>query len=397
MASSSGTKKVKGPEKVYVRDEDSDDDLIDFSFLDFAPETFKPTSNLSDDPFLNMLCDENMLRRTLDGMGDDDQEVGVKDPEHDHIDDQNDGEVGVEYRVHDPDIHWKQMKPVVGECYESPAQLRARTKAREMIEGKLEEHYAKVWDYAAEILRLLRMVGIGLQTCDRFGWLFPKGSDQGRTFDCIGRDADNHVYPIAWAVIDVENKDNWTWFIELLVADLDLDCGRGLVVISDQHKGLLQAVTELLPYVEHRQCARHIYANFRKKYTGPKGDGGGNLAVNIAKTPRKVDKGKKKVVEDTSKEVNEGHNKVVDHTSKEASEGKMKVVEGTSKEAGKMIDVDQSISPLKRMKMMERRGGVDHEDFETIKDLQASGYDHREIVEAFNKLTKERKEMLVRV
>nr|KAJ0193117.1 hypothetical protein LSAT_V11C800413550 [Lactuca sativa] len=29
----------------------------------------------------------------------------------------------------------------------------ARTKAREMIEGKLEEHYAKLWDYAAEILR----------------------------------------------------------------------------------------------------------------------------------------------------------------------------------------------------------------------------------------------------
>ncbi|CAH1415611.1 unnamed protein product [Lactuca virosa] len=134
--------------------------------------------------------------------------------------------------------------------------------------------------------------------------------------------------------------------------------------------------------------------------------------VNIAKTP---------------KEANEGQKKDVDGTSKEASEGKMKAVEGTSKEAGKMIDVDQSISPLTRMKMMARRGGnikyvgrieavhgslsqtvagvdevvlichekLDHEDFETIRDLQASGYDHGEIVEAFNKMTKERKEMLV--
>ncbi|CAI9296592.1 unnamed protein product [Lactuca saligna] len=105
MASSFGSKNVKGPEKVYVKDEDSDDDLIDFRFLDFAPETFKPTSNLSDDPFLNILCDENVLRRTLDGMGDEDQEAGVKDSKLDHIDDQNDGEVGVEYRVHDPDIY----------------------------------------------------------------------------------------------------------------------------------------------------------------------------------------------------------------------------------------------------------------------------------------------------
>ncbi|CAI9262366.1 unnamed protein product [Lactuca saligna] len=255
IASSSGTKKVKGNEKVYVKDEDSDDDLIDFSFLDFSPEFFKPTSNLSDDPFLNVLCDENMLRRTLDGMGEDDQEAGVKDLEHEHIDDQNDGQVGVEYMVHDPDIYWKQMKHVVGECYESPSQLRTRTKAREMIEGKVEEHYAKVLEYTAEIL-----------------WSNPgstyKGHIKGELLTAIGRDANNHVYLIAWSVIDVENKYNWTWFIELLVVDLDLDCGRGLVIISDQHKGLLQAVIELLPYVEQRQCARHIYANFRKKYTG---------------------------------------------------------------------------------------------------------------------------------
>nr|KAJ0191698.1 hypothetical protein LSAT_V11C800413570 [Lactuca sativa] len=132
----------------------------------------------------------------------------------------------------------------------------------------------------------------------------------------------------------------------------------------------------------------------------------------------KVSEGKKKVVEGTSKEAHEGHKKYVNDTSKEASEVKVKVVEGTSKEAGNMIDVDQSISPLKRMEMMARRGGkikyvrrigvvhgslsqtvagvdkvvvtchekLDHEDFETIKDLQASGYDHGEIVEAFNKV-----------
>nr|KAJ0212579.1 hypothetical protein LSAT_V11C400205570 [Lactuca sativa] len=227
MASSSGTKKVKGLEKVYVRDEDSNDDLIDFSFLDFALETFKPTSNMSDDPFLNILCDENMLRRTVDGMGDDDQEVGVKDPEHDHIDDQNDSEVGVEYGVRDPDIHWKQIKSVVGECYESPSQLRSNP-------GRTCK------------------VGVdsnagGMNYFKRF-YVCLKAFKDGWSRGCrhvIGLDA-----------------------CFLKVANLDLDCGRGLVVISDQHKGLLQALTELLPYVEHRQCARHIYANFRKKYTG---------------------------------------------------------------------------------------------------------------------------------
>lgn len=30
----------------------------------------------------------------------------------------------------------------------------------------------------------------------------------------------------------------------------------------------MQSVKDILPHVEHRQCARHIYANFRKAYTG---------------------------------------------------------------------------------------------------------------------------------
>ncbi|XP_023740456.1 uncharacterized protein LOC111888537 [Lactuca sativa] len=72
----------------------------------------------------------------------------------------------------------------------------------------------------------------------------------------------------AWAVVDVENKPNWTWFLELIHDDLMLDGGRGLVIISDQHKCLLEAVKDILLHVEHKQCARHIYANFKKAYTG---------------------------------------------------------------------------------------------------------------------------------
>ena len=35
-------------------------------------------------------------------------------------------------------------------------------------------------------------------------------------------------------------------------------------------QGLLKAVQELIPNAEHRMCARHIYANWRKKYTDKK-------------------------------------------------------------------------------------------------------------------------------
>nr|KAJ0225794.1 hypothetical protein LSAT_V11C100000560 [Lactuca sativa] len=60
----------------------------------------------------------------------------------------------------------------------------------------------------------------------------------------------------------------WTWFLVLLRDDLELDGRRGLVVTSYQDKDLHESVKDILPHVEHRQCARHIYANFRKSFTG---------------------------------------------------------------------------------------------------------------------------------
>ncbi|CAI9297233.1 unnamed protein product [Lactuca saligna] len=143
---------------------------------------------------------------------------------------------------------------------------RAKQWAKELIEGKLNEHYARIWDYAQELLRSNPVstckVGVtnnpddnnyfkrfyicfkALSVCWKIGCrkvigldgCFLKGQVKGELLTAIGRDANNQVFPIAWAVVDVENKDNWTWFLELLKDDLDLGTGVDLVVISDQHK-----------------------------------------------------------------------------------------------------------------------------------------------------------------
>ncbi|XP_071699011.1 uncharacterized protein [Rutidosis leptorrhynchoides] len=89
-----------------------------------------------------------------------------------------------------------------------------------------------------------------------------------RAVDCNWKGWDNHIFPVAWDVVNVENKQNWTWFLELVASDLEVEGGVRLTPMSDQHKGLLEAVKDIMPYAEHRQCARHIYENFRKKYSG---------------------------------------------------------------------------------------------------------------------------------
>ncbi|GKA01748.1 multidrug resistance-associated protein 5 [Tanacetum coccineum] len=95
---------------------------------------------------------------------------------------------------------------------------------------------------------------------------FLKSLNQGEILTAISRDDNNHIYPVAWAVVNVENKDYWTWFLELLEEDLGCSRGNGLTLMSGQHKGLIEAVKDIMPNAEHRQCARHIYENFRKQY-----------------------------------------------------------------------------------------------------------------------------------
>nr|GEV62438.1 multidrug resistance-associated protein 5 [Tanacetum cinerariifolium] len=93
---------------------------------------------------------------------------------------------------------------------------------------------------------------------------FLKRPNQGEILTAIGTDRNNHIYPVAWAVVNVENKDKWTWFFELLEQDLGSSRGNRLTLMSDQHKGLIEVVKDVMPNAEHRQCARHIYENKRK-------------------------------------------------------------------------------------------------------------------------------------
>ncbi|CAI9262324.1 unnamed protein product [Lactuca saligna] len=80
------------------------------------------------------------------------------------------------------------------------------------------------------------------------------------------RNGTNHTYPIAWVVVCVENKDNWKWFLENLQEDLHHEGGFGRTLMSDQHKGIIEAVKDLFPEIEHRECVRHVLSNFKKKF-----------------------------------------------------------------------------------------------------------------------------------
>ncbi|GJV86890.1 hypothetical protein Tco_1530828 [Tanacetum coccineum] len=180
--------------------------------------------------------------------------------------------------VSNPKISHRELQAAIREKFLINVSLgqvrRAKQRALYDFEGGLIEHYGKLWDYRDQLLKtnpgstvkLMLMKSsrkvIGLDGC------FLKGTINGELLTAMGRDANNQMFPIAWAVVTVENKDNWLWFLVSLGDDLNLNRGATVTIISDGHKGLKEAVREWLPLAEHRQCARHIYANLKKSWPG---------------------------------------------------------------------------------------------------------------------------------
>ncbi|CAI9269996.1 unnamed protein product [Lactuca saligna] len=146
------------------------------------------------------------------------------------------------------------MKALVSKRYNINVSVRqcrnAKTLALFEVEGSLKEHYAKLWDYTAEIKRanpgshvevFLEPQPDNTVVFDRFyvsfkgvvdGWLdgcrkvirvdgcFLKGVCREELLSAVGRDANNNIYPLAWAVVNVENKRTWKWFLDNLMEDI---------------------------------------------------------------------------------------------------------------------------------------------------------------------------------
>ncbi|KAL0007954.1 hypothetical protein SO802_009456 [Lithocarpus litseifolius] len=95
-----------------------------------------------------------------------------------------------------------------------------------------------------------------------------KGRFGGQLLSTTAKDGNDNIFPVAMAVVEQENKDSWTWFLEQFADDIGRPEELNLVFISDRQKGLLPAMETLFPTVEHRYCVKHIYNNFKVNHKG---------------------------------------------------------------------------------------------------------------------------------
>ncbi|XP_021756141.1 uncharacterized protein LOC110721311 [Chenopodium quinoa] len=80
-----------------------------------------------------------------------------------------------------------------------------------------------------------------------------KGAYPGQILVAVAKDGNNHIFPLAWATVEIENKDTWSWFLEALEVKM---------------KGLLEAFENVVPKAETRYCVRHIWSNFKQQFQG---------------------------------------------------------------------------------------------------------------------------------
>lgn len=84
----------------------------------------------------------------------------------------------------------------------------------------------------------------------------------------VGFDGDNRIYPLAWAVVTGENYRSWRWSFRHLQLSYPWISTAGLSVLSDRQKGLIKAVTQVLPLASHYYCIQYLGDNIQQRFGG---------------------------------------------------------------------------------------------------------------------------------
>nr|XP_025662559.1 uncharacterized protein LOC112758174 [Arachis hypogaea] len=173
---------------------------------------------------------------------------------------------------------------------------RAVKEAKERIMGNEKEQYGKLRDYAMEIIKsnpgstarvdvipipqslpVFDKIYISFEGCKQgfksgcrpfihLDGAFLKTYHGGQLLSAVAQDANNQFYVVAYGVARSETKESWKWFLTLLQEDLGDAHQFGWNFMSDQQKGLLPALKEVMPRAHHRNCVMHMWKNFINRF-----------------------------------------------------------------------------------------------------------------------------------
>ncbi|XP_030477966.2 uncharacterized protein LOC115695008 [Cannabis sativa] len=93
---------------------------------------------------------------------------------------------------------------------------------------------------------------------------FLKNAYGGTLIIASAQDADRHIFPLAFSVVDSENDASWQYFMEKLKESYG-EC-EDQCIISDRHESITKAMKSVFPNLMHVVYCFHLFQNIKTRF-----------------------------------------------------------------------------------------------------------------------------------
>ena len=173
----------------------------------------------------------------------------------------------------------KSLQTTAEDIIGFPVSYGKARRAKEDIFQRLYGTYEQAYDYAPKLLNQIATANKGTQVflqhrlhpvnqyeriLDRIFWAFPQtiqafhhcrpvlsidgtfltGKYKGTLLVAIAADANNQLLPIAYALVESENKNSWLWFLSCVKVGV-VKNRPGVCIVSDLNTGMLSTIESI--------------------------------------------------------------------------------------------------------------------------------------------------------
>ena len=93
---------------------------------------------------------------------------------------------------------------------------------------------------------------------------FLKGKFRGCLLFATAQDADHHIYPVAFAMVDGENDGSWGFFFKQMLCVVEDT--TDLMWVSDRHISIEKGIRDSYVFPKHGICTWHLFQNVRFRF-----------------------------------------------------------------------------------------------------------------------------------
>ncbi|KAM6594276.1 hypothetical protein CsatA_001979 [Cannabis sativa] len=93
---------------------------------------------------------------------------------------------------------------------------------------------------------------------------FLKSTYGGTLLSACTQDANGHIFPLAFSVVDSEYNNSWQWFFTKVRETYGIREEQCL--ISDRHESISKAACQVFPEITHCYCVYHLLSNLKATF-----------------------------------------------------------------------------------------------------------------------------------